>query len=462
MDLIGAEPRPLWWDVVPSERTRAIAQSSEVDVVVVGGGFTGLWCAFHLASLDPSLDIVVLEGSHVGFGASGRNGGWCHAAYPLGYAQLVADHGKDAADRHTAGLNQSVADIGRIVAEEGIDCDFAPGGVLGVARLPFQVGYAKEEVAEARAQGFGEDEVRFLDREEARAALNGSDVLAGIWHAFGAAVHPARLAHGLAAAAERRGVRIFEGSRVLQIGDGWVETEAARITAKEVVLATEGYTARLPGRRRDVVPLYSHMIATEPLPDDVWEDIGLRDRPTFHDYRNALIYGQRTADGRLAFGGRGAPYHWGSTIEDGFDAYTPIHEELVRVLTSLLPQVEGFQVTHRWGGPLGVTRDWRPFVVREPGFSKAGGYVGDGVATAQLAGRTLAHLIADTGDPITRLPWVGHRSRRWEPEPIRWMGIRSGLRLAKWADRMEERTQRPSSLSAVGNWLRGKRAKIQV
>jgi glycine/D-amino acid oxidase-like deaminating enzyme len=421
-----------------------------------------LWCAYHLASIDPSLDIVVLEASHVGFGASGRNGGWCHAAYPLGYAQLVADHGRGPADRHTAALNESVRDIGRLAADEGIDCDYAPGGILSLARLPFQVEYARAEVEEARSQGFGEDEVRFLDRDEARASLNGSDVLAGTWHAFGAAVQPAKLAHGLAAAAERRGVRIFEQSRATAVGPRRVETVGGSISAKEVVLATEGYTATLPGRSRDVVPLYSHMIATEPLPDEVWATIGLHDRPTFHDYRNALTYGQRTADGRLAFGGRGAPYHWGSAIEDEFDAFTPIHEELVRVLTSLLPQVRDFQVTHRWGGPLGVTRDWRPFVVREDGFAKAGGYVGDGVATAQLAGRTLAHLVAGTGDPITTLPWVGHRSRRWEPEPIRWVGIRSGLRLAKWADRMEERTQRPSRLSAVGNWLRGKRAKIQA
>lgn len=457
MDWRDAVVAPLWWDAVPRGVTREPAGPMDVDVVIVGGGYTGLWCAYHLASLDPSLEIAVLEAEHIGYGASGRNGGWCHAEYPLGHGQLAKDHGDETADRHMDALFGSVEDVGSIAAAEGIDCDYALGGVLAMARIPFQVEYARAEVAEATARGVEPGKVRFLERDEARQVLNGSDVLAGAWHGFGAAIHPAKLVHGLAGAVERKGVRVFEASRVLDMGERWVETRRGRITASTVVLATEGYTARLPGRGRDVVPLYSHMIATEPLPDEVWATIGLHDRPTFHDYRNALIYGQRTADGRLAFGGRGAPYHWGSSIDPSYDAHAPIHEELVRVLTALLPQVRDFDVTHRWGGPLGVTRDWRPFVVHEDGFAKAGGYVGDGVATAQLAGKTLAHLIVGTDDPVTTLPWVDHRSRRWEPEPLRWVGIRSGLRLAKQADRVEERTAQPSRLSDIGNWLRGKR-----
>lgn len=458
MEWRDAVVAPLWWDVVPSGVTREPAGPTAADVVVVGGGFTGLWCAYHLTSLDPTLDVVVLEAEHIGYGASGRNGGWCHAEYPLGYEQLSEDHGPAVADRHMAALYQSVDDVGAVAAAEGIDCDYSLGGVLGMARLPFQVEYARAEAAESLERGIEPGKVRFLDQGEARAMLNGSDVLAGVWHGFGAAIQPAKLVHGLAGVVEARGVRVFEASRVLDMGERWLETRRGRITAGTVVLATEGYTARLPGRTRDMVPLYSHMIATERLPDEVWETIGLHDRPTFHDYRNALIYGQRTADGRLAFGGRGAPYHWGSSIDPSYDAHEPIHEELVRVLTALLPQVRDFDVTHRWGGPLGVTRDWRPFVVHEPGFAKAGGYVGDGVATAQLAGKTLAHLIVGTDDPITRLPWVDHRSRKWEPEPLRWMGIRSGLRLAKAADEVEARTERPSRLSDLGNWLRGKRS----
>ncbi len=459
MDLTQAKPAPLWWEAVPSGATRDSAGPMDVDVAIVGGGFTGLWAAFHLAELDPGLDIVVLEAEHVGYGASGRNGGWCHAEYPLGASQLAKDHSPEAARRHMQALFDSVDDVGVVSEAEGIDCDYAHGGVLSLARLPFQVDYAREEVEEAVDLGYGEDRIRFLDQGEARAMLNGSDVLAGVLTLRGAAIHPAKLVHGLAEVVERRGVRVFEASRVKEIGKRFVETRRGRINAKVVVRATEGYTAKLPGQARTIVPLYSHMIATEPLPDDVWDTIGLHERPTFHDYRNALIYGQRTADGRLAFGGRGAPYHWGSSISPAYDTHDPVHEELVRVLTHLLPQVQDFQVTHRWGGPLGVSRDWRPSVSydEEAGFAFAGSYVGDGVATAHLAGKTLAHLIAGTGDEITTLPWVNHQWRKWEPEPLRWIGIRSGLRLAKQADKVEERTEKPSRLSDIGNWLRGKR-----
>jgi glycine/D-amino acid oxidase-like deaminating enzyme len=191
----------------------------------------------------------------------------------------------------------------------------------------------------------------------------------------------------------------------------------------------------------------------------MWEDIGLAGRETFGDFRNLIIYGQRTVDGRLAFGGRGAPYHFNSRIKPSFDFDDGVHTELVRVLTELFPHLESVDITHRWGGALGVSRDWRPSVTydRAAGFAYAGGYVGDGVATAQLSGRTLAELIAGVESDRTTLPWVSHEWPKWEPEPFRWIGINAGLRLAKAADRSEERRQKPSKLADLGNWLRGKR-----
>ena len=226
-----------------------------------------------------------------------------------------------------------------------------------------------------------------------------------------------------------------------------------------VVLATEGFGSQLPGRARTVVPLYSLMIATEPLSQDSWDEIGLADRPTFGDFRNLIIYGQRTGDGRLAFGGRGAPYHFGSSIERSYDIDDGVHAELAKVLVELFPHLADVELTHRWGGPLGVARDWRPAVTvdRASGFAVAGGYVGDGVATAQLAGRTLAELIAGVDSERTSLPWVQHQWPRWEPEPLRWIGINFGLALTRHADRRERRRQAPSRLSGAGNWLRGKR-----
>jgi len=454
MRIEDAVKAPLWWDVVPTEPTRPTLHGPiDVDVVVVGAGFTGLWCAYHLAGLDPALTIAVVEARHVGFGASGRNGGWCHAEYPLGRGQLVRDHGEDQATAHMEALFDSVDEVGRIVESESIECDYAKGGVLTVARSELQNATA---VAEAAQQA---QRVRYLDGDAARSMLNATDVVGAVWHPGGAAVHPAKLVHGLAAAVARRGVAIYEDSKVSSVESGRVVTDRGVATASMVVLATEGYTSRLPRGSRDIVPLYSHMIATEPLPDYIWAEIGLATRPVFSDFRHLIIYGQRTADDRLAFGGRGAPYHFGSRIEDAFDIDDGVHTELVRVLLELFPQLEPFSITHRWGGPLGVSRDWRPAVVvdRTEGLAWAGGYVGDGVATAQLAGRTLAELIAGHETERTSLPWVQHTWPKWEVEPLRWIGINLGLHLAKTADRREERTGRASNLAAIGNWLRGKR-----
>jgi glycine/D-amino acid oxidase-like deaminating enzyme len=258
---------------------------------------------------------------------------------------------------------------------------------------------------------------------------------------------------------ERRGVTIYEQSPITALVEGGAVAAGGRIRAEMTVLATEGFGSTIPGRDRIIVPLYSLMIATEPLSSGMWDEIGLHDRQTFGDYRNLIIYGQRTADGRFAFGGRGAPYHFGSKIDPSFDADDGVHSELVRVLTELFPQLVDTEVTHRWGGALGVSRDWRPSVTIDgpSGFAVAGGYVGDGVATAQLAGRTLAELIVDNDTDRTDLPWVNHEWPKWEPEPLRWFGINMGLSLAKAADRRENRTGKPSRLADLGNWLRGKR-----
>jgi glycine/D-amino acid oxidase-like deaminating enzyme len=197
------------------------------------------------------------------------------------------------------------------------------------------------------------------------------------------------------------------------------------------------------------------MIATEPLPDATWEEIGLRQRETFNDARHLIIYGQRTADGRFAFGGRGAPYHYGSVVRPEFDRNASTHAAIARTLRTLFPVIGDAAITHRWGGPLGVARDWTCSVGldRERGFAWAGGYVGDGVATTNLAGRTLADLITGRDTELTHLLWVGHRSRRWEPEPLRWLGIRGGLRLPAGADRAEARTGRPARLRS---WATGR------
>ena len=283
-------------------------------------------------------------------------------------------------------------------------------------------------------------------------------MLGGTYTPHCAAIHPARLVRGLAQAVRDRGVQVFERTPVTEIAPRALRTPNGTVRAEYVIRATEGYTPGLPGLHRAVVPVYSLMIATEPLPEPVWAQIGLAGRPTFGDGRHLIIYGQRTADGRLAFGGRGAPYHLGSAVRPSFDQEPAVFEALRQTLGELFPAVADAKVTHRWGGPLGIARDWcaSAGLDRASGVGWAGGYVGDGVSTTNLAGRTLADLILETGSDLTRLPWVNHRSRQWEAEPLRWLGINAGLRAMGWADQAERRTGRPSRVADVmGRFLGG-------
>jgi glycine/D-amino acid oxidase-like deaminating enzyme len=426
--------------------TRDPLDRAQADVVIVGGGYTGLWTAYYLATLDPALDIVVIEREKVGFGASGRNGGWCVGELAAGLDALTAASDRERALRLARAMFDAVDEVGRVCDGEGIECGYAKGGTVRVARNRAQLARQHEEVAHHLAAGLTEDDVRLLDREEATARLAASDVVGGLLFAQSAALHPAQLVHGLAAAVERRGVTIAERTTVTAIEPGRVTTDHGTIRASTVVRATEGYTASLRGEARTLAPLYSLMVATEPLPEATWDRVGLAQRETFADDRHLVIYGQRTADGRIAFGGRGAPYGFASRVDAAIETSSRRHELIEATLRELLPGLGDVRITHRWGGVLGVPRDWFPSVAHDPatGLAHAGGYVGEGVAAANLAGRTLADLIVGVDSERTDLPWVGHRSRRWEPEPLRWLGINGALRVMSSADGAEERSGVPS------------------
>ena len=435
----------------------ALAGDLDVDVAVVGAGFTGLWTAYYLRRLDPSIRIAVLEREVAGFGASGRNGGWCSALFPAEPATVARRYGRPAAIAMHRAMVDTVDEVGRVAAIEGIDCHYAKGGTVMLARTPVQLARATAEVAEATEFGANPEDLRLLSAEEARSRVAATKVLGGTFTPHCASIHPSRLVRGLARTVVGLGVALYEQTPVTAVRAGLAQTAAGRVRAEFVIRATEGYTPGLPGYRRAVAPVYSLMIATEPLPDEFWSAAALASRETFSDYRHLIIYGQRTADNRLAFGGRGAPYHFGSAVKSEFDRDPAVFAELRRVLQELFPAVSDAAVTHRWGGPLGIPRDWFASVGldRATGLGWAGGYVGDGVGTTNLAGRTLADLVLGRDSELVRLPWVGHRSRRWEPEPLRWLGINAGLRMMTAADREEERTGRPSRRAALVNRLLG-------
>jgi glycine/D-amino acid oxidase-like deaminating enzyme len=430
-----------YWHATAGDLTQraALDGDTEADVAIVGGGLTGLWTAWYLLERDPALRIVVLEKEIAGFGASGRNGGWCSALFPRSTASLERAHGRDAALAMRRAMIGTIDEVGSF--SSAWDFDFARGGTVAYARSEVQKRAALADIAEA--ERYGVDEVSWTDSAAAARAL-GAAVDRNC-----ASLHPAKLVRGLAAALEARGVAILEGTTVTAVDAGRVTTDRGAVTADRVVVATEGYTATFPATHRRILPLYSLMIATEPLPAAFWDEIGIAHGQTFTDYRHLLIYGQRTADDRFAFGGRGARYHWGSAIRTGYDRVPRVFEHLRRTLVDLFPAAAGAAVTHSWGGPLGVPRDWHASVTYDPAtrIGRAGGYVGDGLSTTNLAGRTLADLLTGADTELTRLPWVGHRSPDWEPEPLRFLGANAGM-LAMSAADLEERVTRRRSIIA--------------
>jgi glycine/D-amino acid oxidase-like deaminating enzyme len=387
----------------------------------------------------------VVEAEIAGFGASGRNGGWCSALFPASLDTLAEMAGsRTLALAQHAAMRATVDEVIAVAEAEGIDAGIAKGGTVTLARSRAQLARATAEVAEATA--WGRDDLRLLDADEATARLAATGTLGATYTPDCAAIHPARLARGLARAAEARGVTIVERTRATAIEPGRVRTDRGTVRAEIVVRATEGYTSGLAGLGRAMIPVYSLIIATEPLPAPVWERIGLAERETFADHRHLIIYGQRTADGRMVFGGRGAPYHFGSRIAPANDRDEATFRKLYSTLIEMFPVLRGTRITHSWGGALGIPRDWCASVGLDAatGLAWAGGYVGDGVATTNLAGRTLRDLVLGTDSELTALPWVGHRSPEWEPEPLRWLGVNVGLRGMRLADAEERLTGRPS------------------
>lgn len=429
-----------WHATAPGslEPRASLERDERVDVAIVGAGYTGLWSAYYLAALAPGMRIAVVDAEIAGFGASGRNGGWCVGTLAGSEALFSDPARREPAARLQRALFDTVDEVGRVCAQERIDCHFTKGGYLSVASVEAHRAQLVEEARRWHSLGFGDDDVRWLEPEEAAARVRTRRNLGALFLTHCAALHPARLARGLAEAVERRGVAIYERTPARALEPRCVRTPRGRLHADTVVCATEAYTRTISGRVRRVVPMHSLMIATEPLPEEVWKEIGLAGRETFADPRRIVVYGQRTADGRIAFGTRG-PYFYGSGIRDRFDPGNPFFARVRSTLESFFPILRDFAVTHRWGGPLGVPRDWRPCVGldRESGFAWAGGYVGEGVAASNLAGRTLADLILGRESDRVRLPLVGPPSPSWEPEPLRWIGVAGLLRIGQSLDAAE-------------------------
>jgi glycine/D-amino acid oxidase-like deaminating enzyme len=440
--------RSLWLDQLdgPLAPRPGLSGDLDCDVAIVGAGFTGLWTAYYLRRLAPQRRVVVVEREIAGFGASGRNGGWAvggivGSAAAFGLARDPERHRR--AERATY---EAIDEIGAVAEREQIDCGFRKAGALTIATSAPQWRRLRQREADARALGADERDGRVLSAEQAEALVSVPG-LHGAWYTPHAArIDPARLVRGLAAACERLGVRILERTAATALEPGLVRCEAGTVRAPVVLRATESYTTQLPGNRLRYLPLYSLMIATAPLPEASWEELGWRDGLLIDDAHYLFFYAQRTADGRIAIGGRGAPYRLTSPIDARNERDEGVRARLARSLAAAFPVAAAAPLTHHWGGPLAVPRDWSMGVGfdRASGVGFAGGYTGHGVAASNLAGRTLADLVLGRDSELTALPWVGHRGRGWEPEPIRFLASTAIVRTLAAADRAEDATGRPA------------------
>ncbi len=454
-----ASPNGAFWleDAADDMRPRAPLDGARTtDVAIVGAGFTGLWTARELLRRDPSLDVLVIEARTAGFGASGRNGAWLAPGIAVTNRELVRRFSPEVARATVQAIRDTVRVVAESCVEDGIDAQVRMGGTLRVAIGAQEASMPAATLAAARELGV-EDDLEVLDADQLAARVRIADARGALRDRNGAAVHPGRLVRGLARSVERLGASIVEDTRVTDVDPGGgngtsgaavgptVRTERGDVRARHVILANEAWLSQLPGHRRRVMPLYSLIILTGPIDDATWRSIGWDGHELLSSHRLTVDYLSRTADGRILFGGRGAPYHFGSSIEPAHDLHGPTHERLRRHLVEWFPQLADVRVSHAWGGPLGMPRDWMPniFLDATTGVGGAYGYTGQGVAATNLAGRILADLIVTGDTPHRDLPFVGHRSRRWEPEPLRWLATRYLQTALARLDARAERTGRP-------------------
>ncbi len=437
----------------------SLAGDVTADVCIIGAGYTGLWTAYYLKQAQPDLTVQVIEQQFAGFGASGRNGGWLTGGFAWTHARYLATSSDTRLRGMVNAMNGTVDEIIRVTEAEQIDADILRTEEMMVAVNPAQLSRLTAEVALRRHWG-EQDRVWQIGRAEALSRVQIPGLLGAMMVGNVARIQPAKLVVGLARVVEGLGVRIAEGTRALAITPGQVTTTSGTVRAPIILRATEGFTATLPGTKRDWLPLNSAQIVTEPLPPEIWAKIGWNGHEILGDFANAYCYCQRTREGRIAVGARGVPYKFGSAIDDRGTPDAQTVARLRAILHRHFPDARGVKIDHAWCGVLGVPRDWCATVGLDPatGIGWAGGYVGVGVSTSNLAGRTLADLALGRDTDLVHLPWVNRRVRKWEPEPFRWLGVRGMYRLLNAADKREATSQSPqtSRLARFGNWITGR------
>ena len=421
----------VWWSSVKHPTFTPGDLYRNWDVVIIGGGFSGMWTAHHLLNSSPDLNIAIIEAHEVGSGASGRNGGWASALYPIDDSTLAQYVSAQSISNLHAELEKSIDEIGQFALSSEDSVAFVKSGSLTVARSKPQFERIKQGLLPRESM---------LNKEETLARIRMSRAIGASFNPDCATINPTQLVVALAKSLAQRGVHIYENTFADVSKAGKVKVDGKSINAQFVVRATEAYHEK----NREQIPIYSLMIATEPLPDEFWAKYGLDRRETFHENRHLVTYAQRTSDNRIAMGGRGAPYKWGSARSNKSEQHTRIHKKLRKTAIQWFPELKNYSFTHAWGGAVAIKRDWAPYLHWDGHFGSFGGYVGDGVTLSYLAANSMADLILGKNSVRTSLPYVGWKSAQWEPEPLRWLGVNLGIKLSAIADVEERITNRPS------------------
>ncbi|TBU95847.1 NAD(P)/FAD-dependent oxidoreductase [Phytopseudomonas dryadis] len=420
----------LWMDQVAqfAASRPSLDHALELDIAIIGAGYTGLWTAWYLKQHAPQLRIAIFEARQVGHGASGRNGGWLLGRI-TGLEAMLQNLPRDERHALLKAVQQIPDDVEQALRQAQIDCGYRKGGVLAcAARYPEQWQWLQEEIKSLHAFGYSEDDYRLLSASELAGQIRVNNAYGGMFSPHCATIQPAQLALGLASTLEGLGVRIYENSRAEKIGNGQLNVAGHPVKANWIVPCVEGYAMEFPPLGRYQLAVQSLQIATAPLSEAQWAEIGLANGQAAHECSRQVSYFHRSRDNRLVFGARGS-YRFGGRLREDFrlsEAELALRRNIV---LDLFPQLAGTPIEYGWGGNLGMTRHFRPYVLCDQprNMACAGGYGGEGVGGAYLAGRTLADLILGRDTLYARAPWVTRRSlssalKRWEPEPFRWLG----------------------------------------
>ena len=418
---------------------KSVNATNSFDITIIGGGFSGLWSAYHLKQLQPSLKIAIFEQNYVGFGASGRNGGWASAEYPTSNARIIKEHGIQTYNNLRKSLIESIDEIGQIAKSNNWQIEFAKGGALVFATNKAQL---------SRISSNLDDEHKFLNQSQASELLNVAKIKGGVYTPHCAALNPFNLTQSLAKYLEGIGVEIFEDSKVDEISDKEVLVNGYKIKCHISIRATEAFTAR-KWMANQQIPIYSLMVATEPIPEAILTQIRNSQRATFQEACNLITYAQITGDNRLAIGGRGVRYKLFSRLSERSEIDNRMHTALEKRAVRWFPQLQSVKFEYRWGGPVALTRRWQSYLNYNAASGQAaiGGYVGDGVTLSYLVAKTLAQII--NHQKTLDLPFVNQKIGRWEPEPIRYLAVNAGFKATVAADFEERITGRPSIIGAV-------------